>query len=202
MYLNILRNTFVNALKKTTLVSLLALYIPLSQAAATEYSLDPQHTSVVIAWNHFGFSNPTAYISDVSGKISFDKENPEKSSVNVTLPVKTIDTHVKALTDEFLGKDYFDVKTFPEATFQSTRVVSKGGNKYDVEGNLTIKDMTKPVLLHATLNKQDMHPMVKKQAIGFDATGVIKRSDFKLDKYVPAVSDNVTITLSTEAYAQ
>ncbi len=192
----------MNALKKTTLVSLLALYIPLSQAAATEYSLDPQHTSVVIAWNHFGFSNPTAYISDVSGKISFDKENPEKSSVNVTLPVKTIDTHVKALTDEFLGKDYFDVKTFPEATFQSTRVVSKGGNKYDVEGNLTIKDMTKPVLLHATLNKQDMHPMVKKQAIGFDATGVIKRSDFKLDKYVPAVSDNVTITLSTEAYAQ
>lgn len=192
----------MNALKKTALVSLLALYIPLSQAAATEYSLDPQHTSVVIAWNHFGFSNQTAYISDVSGKISFDKENPEKSSVNVTLPVKTIDTHVKALTDEFLGKDYFDVKTFPEATFQSTRVVSKGGNKYDVEGNLTIKGMTKPVLLHATLNKQDMHPMVKKQAIGFDATGVIKRSDFKLDKYVPAVSDNVTITLSTEAYAQ
>lgn len=192
----------MNALKKTALVSLLALYIPLSQAAATEYSLDPQHTSVVIAWNHFGFSNPTAYISDVSGKISFDKENPEKSSVNVTLPVKTIDTHVKALTDEFLGKDYFDVKTFPEATFQSTRVVSKGGNKYDVEANLTIKGMTKPVLLHATLNKQDMHPMVKKQAIGFDATGVIKRSDFKLDKYVPAVSDNVTITLSTEAYAQ
>ncbi|USB43614.1 YceI family protein [Klebsiella africana] len=193
---------FCERSEKTALVSLLALYIPLSQAAATEYSLDPQHTSVVIAWNHFGFSNPTAYISDVSGKISFDKENPEKSSVNVTLPVKTIDTHVKALTDEFLGKDYFDVKTFPEATFQSTRVVSKGGNKYDVEGNLTIKGMTKPVLLHATLNKQDMHPMVKKQAIGFDATGVIKRSDFKLDKYVPAVSDNVTITLSTEAYAQ
>ncbi|MFW8172023.1 YceI family protein, partial [Klebsiella pneumoniae] len=91
-----------------------ALYIPVSQAAATEYSLDPQHTSVVIAWNHFGFSNPTAYISDVSGKLSFDKDNPEKSSVHVTLPVKTIDTHVKALTDEFLGKEYFDVNTYPE----------------------------------------------------------------------------------------
>ncbi|MDI6959004.1 YceI family protein, partial [Pantoea sp. Pa-EAmG] len=50
--------------------------------------------------------------------------------------------------------------------------------------------------------KQDMHPMVKKQAIGFDATGVIKRSDFKIDKYVPAVGDEVTITLSTEAYAR
>ena len=184
----------VNTLKKNALLSLLALYIPVSQAAATEYSLDPQHTSVVIAWNHFGFSNPTAYISDVSGKLSFDKDNPEQSSVHVT--------HVKALTDEFLGKEYFDVNTYPEATFQSTRVESKGDNKYDVEGNLTIKGITKPVVLHATLNKQDMHPMVKKQAIGFDATGVIKRSDFKLDKYVPAVSDNVTITLSTEAYAK
>ncbi len=111
----------MNVLKKTAFLSLLALYIPVSQAAATEYNLDPQHTSVVIAWNHFGFSNPTAYVSDVSGKLSFDKENPEKSSVSVTLPVKTIDTHVKALTDEFLGKEYFDVKTFPEATFRSTK---------------------------------------------------------------------------------
>lgn len=192
----------MNTLKKTVLLSLITLYIPLSHAAATEYSLDPQHTSVIISWNHFGFSHPTADISDVSGKIVFDKESPEKSLVNVTLPVKTINTHVQALTDEFLGKEYFDVKTFPEATFQSTHVEGKGGNKYDVEGNLTIKGITKPVLLHATLNKQDIHPMVKKQAIGFDVTGVIKRSDFKLDKYVPAVSDKVTITLSTEAYAK
>ncbi|VTN73445.1 polyisoprenoid-binding protein [Klebsiella variicola] len=155
----------MNVLKKTVFLSLLALYIPVSQAAATEYNLDPQHTSVVIAWNHFGFSNPTAYIYDVSGKLSFDKENPEKSSVSVTLPVKTIDTHVKALTDEFLGKEYFDVKTFPEATFRSTKVESKGDNKYDVEGNLTIKGITKPVVLHATLNKQDMHPMVKKRRL-------------------------------------
>ena len=192
----------MNTLKKTALFSLLALYIPVSQAAATEYSLDPQHTSVVIAWNHFGFSNPTAYISDVSGKLSFDKDNPEKSSVHVTLPVKTIDTHVKALTDEFLGKEYFDVKTYPEATFQSTRVESKGGNKYDVEGNLTIKGITKPVVLHATLHKQDMHQIEKKKNNNNDATGVIKRSDFKLDKYVPEESDNITIKLSTEAYAK
>ena len=56
----------------------------LSHAAATEYNLDPQHTSVVIAWNHFGFSHPTADISDVSGQLAFDKENPEKAQVNVT----------------------------------------------------------------------------------------------------------------------
>ncbi|STS91475.1 polyisoprenoid-binding protein [Klebsiella variicola] len=181
----------MNVLKKTAFLSLLALYIPVSQAAATEYNLDPQHTSVVIAWNHFGFSNLPPISLMFQGNYLLTKKTLKKSSVSVTLPVKTIDTHVKALTDEFLGKEYFDVKTFPEATFRSTKVESKGDNKYDVEGNLTIKGITKPVVLHATLNKQDMHPMVKKEAIGFDATGVIKRSDFKLDKYVPAVSDNV-----------
>ncbi|MDP1233221.1 YceI family protein, partial [Klebsiella pneumoniae] len=79
---------------------------------------------------------------------------------------KTIDAHVKALTDEFLVKEYFDVKTFPDATFQSTKVESKGDNKYDVEGTLTIKGITKPVVLHAVLNKQDMHPMASFFTIG------------------------------------
>ena len=192
----------MNFLKKTVLLSLAAVYIPLSNAAPTKYGLDPQHTSVVVSWSHFGFSNPTADISDVSGILAFDEQNPEKSSVNVKLPMKTIDSHVKALTDEFLGKDYFDVKTYPEAIFQSTSVESKGNNKYDITGNLTIKGITKPVVLHAILNKKDVHPMVKKEAIGFDATGVIKRSDFKIDQYVPAVSDEVTIRLSTEAFAK
>lgn len=67
---------------------------------------------------------------------------------------------------------------------------------------MTIKGITKPVILHAVLNKQGEHPMVKKQAIGFDAETTIKRSDFKLDKYVPAVSDEVKIHVSTEAYAK
>lgn len=64
----------MNVLKKTAFLSLLALFIPVSQAAATEYNLDPQHTSVVIAWNHFGFSNPTAYISDVQGNYLLTKK--------------------------------------------------------------------------------------------------------------------------------
>lgn len=190
----------MDVLKKTAFPSLFALYVPISQAATTGYSLDPQHTSVMVAWNHFGFSNPTVYVSDVSGKLSFDKESPERSSASVTLPVETIDTHIKALTDEFLGEEYFDVKTFPEATFRNTEAESKGSNRCDVEGNLTTEDITKSAALCTTLNKQDMHPMVKKEVIGSDTTGVIKRSDFKLDKYVPAVSDNVTTALSTEAY--
>ncbi|MEG3134303.1 YceI family protein [Rouxiella sp. T17] len=184
------------------LLAAATLYAPLSEAAAMHYSLDPAHTSVIVTWNHFGFSHPTADIPNTTGTVVFDKEKPEQSRVDVTLPVAQIDSHVPALTKEFLGADYFDVSKYPSAVFHSTKVTSKGDNKFDVEGNLTLKGITKPVTLHATLTKQGEHPMVKKQAIGFDATGVIKRSDFKLDKYVPAVGDDVTLTISTEGYAK
>jgi len=179
-----------------------ALYSQFSVAAVESYAMDSGHTSVVVSWTHFGFSHPTADLSGITGNIDFDNSNVAKSKVDVSIPVDTINTHVDALTTEFKGAEYFDVTKFPTATFKSTKVVSKGKNKMDVYGDLTIKDITKPVILHAVLNKQGMHPMVKKQAVGFDATTTFKRSDFKLDKYVPAVSDDVKLTISTEAYAK
>ncbi|WP_446717702.1 YceI family protein [Erwinia sp. OLCASP19] len=180
----------------------LGIYSQLAAAAGESYAIDPGHTSVIVSWTHFGFSHPTASISDASGHILFDKADPTQSKVDVTLPLKTIDTRVPALTKEFLGAKYFDVKKYPTATFRSSKVSATGDNKFDVAGDLTIKGITKPVVFHALLNKQDMHPMVKKQAIGFDATTTIKRSDFKLDQYVPAVSDEVELRISTEAYAK
>lgn len=194
----------MSLIKKITLPLLIstALYSQVSAAAVENYAMDSGHTSVVISWTHFGFSHPTANLSNITGNINFDSSNVSKSSVEVSLPLDTIDTHVDALTTEFKGADYFDVSKFPTATFKSTKVVSKGKNKMDVYGNLTIKDITKPVILHAVLNKQGMHPMVKKEAVGFDATTTFKRSDFKLDKYVPAVSDDVKLTITTEAYAK
>ena len=194
----------MSLIKKITLPLLIssALYSQVSAAAVENYAMDSGHTSVVISWTHFGFSHPTADLSNITGNISFDNSNISKSSVDVSLPLDTLDTHVEALTTEFKGADYFDISKFPTATFKSTKVVSKGHNKMDVYGNLTIKDITKPVILHAVLNKQGMHPMVKKEAVGFDATTTFKRSDFKLDKYVPAVSDDVKLTITTEAYAK
>lgn len=180
----------------------LGIYSQVAAAAGERYTIDPGHTSVIVSWTHFGFSHPTASISEASGNIVFDQADPSQSKVDVSLPLKTIDTRVPALTKEFLGAKYFDVKKYPTAVFHSSKVTATGDKKFDVAGNLTIKGITKPAVLHAVLNKQGMHPMVKKQAIGFDATTTIKRADFKLDQYVPAVSDEVEIRISTEAYAK
>lgn len=172
-------------------------------ALAADYTIDPTHTSVVVSWNHFGFSNPTASFSDASGSISFDEKAPQKASINVTIPVKTVDTKVAKLNEEFINEaDYFDVAKYPTATFKSTKVTAKGDGQFDVTGDLTIKDVTKSVVFNAKLNGMGEHPMSKKPAIGFDASTVIKRTEFNLGKYAPYVSDEVTLTITTEAQGQ
>jgi len=172
-------------------------------ALAADYTIDPTHTSVVVSWNHFGFSNPTASFSDASGSISFDEKAPQKASINVTIPVKTVDTKVAKLNEEFINEaDYFDVAKYPTATFKSTKVTAKGDGQFDVTGDLTIKGVTKSVVFNAKLNGMGEHPMSKKPAIGFDASTVIKRTEFNLGKYAPYVSDEVTLTITTEAQGQ
>jgi polyisoprenoid-binding protein YceI len=138
----------------------------------------------------------------VTGNIVLDEQQITRSKVDITIPVDSVDTHVKALTDDFKGKDYFNLAAFPQATFHSTKIVHKGGNEYKVYGDLKIKDIVKPVILDAELTKRGLHPLAKKEAVGFNATTIIKRSQFGMAQYVPLVSDDIIVKISTEALVQ
>ncbi|WP_431635542.1 YceI family protein [Dyella sp. KULCS107] len=172
-----------------------------AQAAPVTYKLDPSHTMVLFSWNHFGFSNPTANLGIGEGTVVYDEAKPANSSVQVTLPLANLDTHVSALDEHLKKPDFFDAAKYPVVTFKSTRVEPLGGNKFKVTGDLTVHGVTKPVVLDATLNKAGMQPMLKVPAIGFDATATIRRSDFGMGAYVPNVSDEVQIRITTEAEA-
>jgi polyisoprenoid-binding protein YceI len=172
-----------------------------TQAAPVTYQLDPTHTMVLFSWNHFGFSNPTADLGIGKGTLVFDAADPAKSSVDVTMPLAKLDTHVSALDEHLKKPDFFDAAKYPVVTFKSTKVEALGGDHFKVTGNLTVHGVTKPVVLDATLNKSGQHPMLKVPAIGFDATATIKRSDFGVGAYVPAVSDEIQIRITTEAHA-
>jgi polyisoprenoid-binding protein YceI len=171
-------------------------------AATTSYQIDPKHTATLFSWSHFGFSNPTANFDDVQGVIKVDDKNPEKSSVSVTIPVKSINSHVEALDKEFLTEAWFNEAKYPNITFKSTKVQTTDKKHFKITGNLTIKGVTKPVVLDATLNGMGEHPMAKKPAIGFNATTSFKRSDFGIAQYVPAVSDEIKVNITTEALAK
>lgn len=163
------------------------------------YTLDPAHTDVLVQWSHFGFSNPSAHFGDVDGTLVYNAQDVSKSSVNVTLPLSGLNSFTAKFDEHLKSADFFDAAKFPTATFKSTKVTSAGPNKLTVAGDLTIKGTTKPVVLAVTLNGAGPHPMKKVPALGFDATTTVKRSDFGLGAYVPNVSDEVKIRITTEA---
>ena len=169
-----------------------------AQAAPVTYKLDPGHTMVLFSWNHFGYSNPTANLGLGEGTLVFDEQHPAASSVQVSLPLAMLDTHVPALDKHLKEPDFFNADKYPVITFKSSRVEPLGNNKFKVTGDLTVHGVTKVVVLDATLNKIGPHPMSKAQSIGFDATASIKRSDFGMGAYVPNVSDAVNIRITTE----
>jgi polyisoprenoid-binding protein YceI len=187
----------MRALKYLVLAGLLGAAVSV-QAAPVTYKLDPGHTMVLFSWNHFGYSNPTADLGLGEGTLVFDEQHPANSSVEVTLPLARLDTHVPALDEHLKKPDFLNADQYPVVTFKSTEVQPLGGNKFKVTGNLTVHGVTRPVVLDATLNKVGPHPMTKAPSIGFDATASIKRSDFGVGAYVPNVSDELTIRITTE----
>ncbi|NID17549.1 YceI family protein [Luteibacter yeojuensis] len=169
-------------------------------AAPVTYKLDPGHTMVLFSWNHFGFSNPTANLGQVDGTLVYDEKDPSKATVEATLPLSGLDTFVPKLDEHLKSSDFFDAAKYPNVTFKSTKVTPAGKGKLKVTGDLTVHGVTKPVTLDVTLNKVGPHPMMKAQTIGFDATATIKRSDFGVGAYVPNVSDEIKIRITTEAH--
>ncbi|NUF38178.1 YceI family protein [Acinetobacter lactucae] len=178
-----------------------ALASSVTLAAPVDYKIDPTHTATVFSWNHFGFSTPSANFTDIQGVIKVDNAKPANSSVNVTIPLSSVNTNVPALDKEFQEEAWFNAAKYPNITFKSTKVETKDKKHFKITGELTVKGVTKPVVLDAVLNKQGEHPMAKVPAIGFNATTSFKRSDFGLGNYVPNVGDKITVNITTEATA-
>ena len=170
-------------------------------AAPVDYKIDPTHTATVFSWNHFGFSTPSANFTDIQGVIKVDNSKPANSSVEVTIPISSVNTNVPALDKEFQEEAWFNAAKYPNITFKSTKVETKDKKHFKITGDLTVKGVTKPVVLDAVLNKQGEHPMAKVPAIGFNATTSFNRSAFGIGNYVPNVGDKITVNITTEATA-
>jgi polyisoprenoid-binding protein YceI len=154
----------MSSLKYLFLAGLLGAAVS-AQAAPVTYKLDPNHTMVLFSWNHFGYSNPTADLGLGEGTVVFDEQHPAQSSVEVTLPLARLDTHVAALDEHLKKADFFDASKYPVVTFKSSKVEPLGDNKFKVTGDLTVHGVTRPVVLDATLNRIGPHPMSKAQSI-------------------------------------
>lgn len=170
-------------------------------ATPETYVLDPNHTFPHFSYSHLGYSIQRCRFNKTTGSVVLDKQ-AHTGSVEVTIDMTSVDTGSSLLNADIQGEDFLDTAKYPTATFKSTKVVFDGDKPDTVEGNLTIKGVTKPVTLKVNHFLATVHPMMKVNAIGADATTVVKRSEFNAGKYVPYVGDDVTITITLEAQAR
>ena len=187
--------------KLTKIAAVLALSVAAAapaMAAPETYVADSTHTFSRFSYSHFGYSTQVSRFNKNSGKVVFDKA-AKTGSVDIVIDTKSVDTGYATFNEHIQGEDFLDTAKFPTATFKSTKVVFEGDKPAKVEGNLTIKGVTKPVTLTVTSFQAMPHPMLKKDAIGANAYTVIKRSEFNAGKYAPHVGDEVRIDVAIEA---
>ncbi|MDO4637481.1 MAG: YceI family protein [Lautropia sp.] len=191
----------MNKLGKLSAISLLAMVCSAPALAAPKtYVIDPSHSFANFSYSHMGLSEQESRFVKTAGTIVYDAA-AKTGAVDVEIDTSSVDTGSSALDTHLKGPDFFDVAKYPKAVYKSTRVIFKGGKPVAAEGNLTIKDVTKPVTMKIDLFNAKEHPMKHKDALGAKAHLTIKRSDFGLSKFIPAVGDEVTITVRVEAAA-
>lgn len=189
-------------LKQWIVTCAIAATIP--AAAATfpvpsgSYELENTHGYISFSYSHLGFSTPHIGFNSFDVALEADADNPAQSSVSVTIDATSIDSRVDEFDKHLNGKNFFDTAKHPQITFTSTKIVATGDTTFDVTGDLTIKGITKPVTLAATINKAADHPMRKVPTIGLSAEGTLSRSEWDLGRFAPAVGDEVTLLVTVE----
>lgn len=185
-------NRIAAALAFTTLAATSAI------AAPKTFEVDGSHTFPRFSYSHFGYSTQVSRFDNTTGTVVFDAD-AKTGSVDISIDMKSVNTGFTDFNGHLQGEDFLDTAKFPKATFKSTKVNFQDGKPASIEGQLTIKGITKAVTLTVTSFQAMPHPMLKKDAIGANAFTMIKRSEFNAGKYAPYVGDDVRIEIALEA---
>lgn len=168
------------------------------EAITGAYVPDYKHRYITFSYFHQGYSNPWLRWNNWSGTLNWDAETPENSSVNITIDATSIDSGVEEFDGHLHGERFFDTANYPEITFVSTSVEKTGANTGEVTGDLTIKDITKPVTLDVVFHKGAFDERGGKYKLGFSGTAKLLRTEFDLGFLVPVVSDEVDVVIESE----
>jgi polyisoprenoid-binding protein YceI len=175
------------------------------RAVASEWAFDPEHTEIGFTVRHMMVSNVNGAFDKYGGKLVVDDKDFTKSSVTVDVDMASVNSKSQKRDDHLRKSDFFDVAKFPKMTFRSTKI--ENGDKpgaFRVTGDLTLRGVTKPVVLETTVSDEWKAPWADQMHRGITATGKINRHDFgvswqnKMDKGGVVVGDEVTITISAE----
>jgi polyisoprenoid-binding protein YceI len=167
------------------------------------FQVDKSHSEVTFQVRHL-ITKVRGRFSDFSGSIEFDREQPAKSKVTFAIQAASIDTAEPNRDTHLRSDDFFAADTFPTLTFVSTTITPRGGNDYDVEGDLTIRGVTKRIVLPVTHLGTAKDPWGNEK-LAFEAETTINRKDYGLNWNAALetggflVGDDVKIGLQIQA---
>ncbi len=171
-------------------------------AQGVTYRVDPVHSSILFRVKHMNTAYVYGRFNQFSGMLVVDEKNPERSSVQFEIDLNSVDTGNSQRDDHLRNPDFFNTRQFPKATFKSTRVRKINDTTVEVQGNLTLRGVTKPLTIRVTFTGKGRNPRGQ-EIIGYETTFTIKRSEFGINYGLNGgLSDEVRVTISVEAIRQ
>jgi len=168
-------------------------------AAPANYRIDPVHTRVVFAVDHYTFSRALGALSGATGTLRFDPDDWTTASVDVTIPLARLDLGDAEWNARMLKADFFAADEHPNARFVSTRVEPIDATHATIVGILSLRGESREVSLLATLNGRARHPLTLRRTVGFSATATLSRADFGMRSWKSAIGDSVSLIIEVEA---
>lgn len=170
-------------------------------AQADAFVIDERHTFPSFEISHMGFSTQRGRFDKTSGKFQLDTQK-KTGNIQVVIDADSIDTCLPELEEHLRKPDFFNTAKYPKITYEADKVVFQGEIPVQAEGKLTLLGVTKPVNLAIERFHCGINPLKLKYACGAEATGMIKRSDFGMNTFVPAVGDEVKILIQVEGFRE
>lgn len=167
-------------------------------AAESTYRIDPEHTFTSFEYMHWGLSLQRSRFNRQSGTVKLDTE-AKSGSVDLEIEAASVSTGSDEFDKTLVSDGFFDAKTYPVIRFKSSALEFDGDQLARVRGDLTIKDVTRPVTLELSHFACRFMMLYLKQACGANGSVKILRSDFGLGRYAPFVADEATLYFSIEA---
>jgi polyisoprenoid-binding protein YceI len=165
---------------------------------STTWVAEPAHTHIGFSVRHLGLTSTPGLFKRFNAHLRFDDQAIEKSSVTFEVDVASIDTSLEIRDEHLRGPEWFDVQAYPKAVFVSTAVKRSSGDRYVVEGELSLRGVSLPVAFEALFTGRATNPWTQAPVVGFEASAVISRSAYGMGAFPGALSDEVRLRIETE----
>jgi polyisoprenoid-binding protein YceI len=188
--------------KTLSFLSLAAtLFITNALGAADTYQIDAVHSSVLFKIRHVGVTDFYGRFNEVTGTVTFEKENPAKSAISMEVKVESVDTHNDKRNQHLKSPDFFNAKQFPVIAFKSTKVEKGADDTYKVTGDFTLHGVTKAITVDFKKGGEGKG-MQGEVRSGGSTEFTIKRTDYGMKFMLDSLGDEVGIILSLEGIKQ